>query len=1013
MINFTEIFIRRPVLSTVLSLFILCLGIASYFSLTLREFPKIDNNVIYIAFDASGYSPEIIESNFVAPIEDAVSTVDGIDYIASESGNGYGRIAINFKLDYKLDTALIDVTSKTQKVRRSLPADVKDPSVVKYDPNTKPILEFGFFSDKMTQEEITDYLARIVQPQLQVIDGVGTTDLDGAKEYAMRLWLNPYAMAAHNISPQDLYDAINSTQIQTATGSMENLWQHFAVNALTNMSTVEQFNEMVIKSSNGQLTKLRDIGRAEIGVKDRGQFLTIDNKPGVGIPITPKGDANPLDVADNVKQAVKKMEKFFPAGLKSVVAVDLSEFIHASIAEIHKAFFVSIFFVLAIVFVFLGSGRVLLVPAVTIPLSIVGVFSIMLALGYSLNILTLLALVLAIGMVVDDAIVVVENIHRHMKLGKSPLEAAIAGAKEIQFAVISITLTLAAVYAPIGFTSGLTKVLFKEFAFTLAGTVIISGFVALTLSPMMCSKIMTPTAMDSAFAKAVHNITAKIGARYETCLVKILGKRKQVLLFLGIAFVLCYLIYALLPHDLAPQEDVGFITTEIQAPATANIDYTRKYADKIAPILQSIPEITHYGIHIYDNNHGDSMALLKPWSERKQSSFAIIDELRHKLTAIPALKFHPSNPRFLPGSRTDPIALAIQTTGSFEELNQVTHKLLAAIKTNPKLQDVDTSFKIDQPQLDVVIDKNKAGSLGISMHDIVGSINYAFGQPEAAKYTVDGRGYYVVPQLEEQFKDRFDTINNLQLRTNTGTMVPLSNLLTIKESIRPRTLAHFQQMRYASIEGLLPNDYTLGEALKFIESKAKEILPPHMMLDYRGQSRQFMEASGKMMYTFILSMIFIFLILAAQFESFRAPLVVMFSVPLSILGALLTLFVFGGTLNIYSQIGLITLVGLISKHGILMVEFANQLCKQGVSQYEAIIKAAQTRLRPILMTTLAMVLGALPLALATGAGAAGRRQIGMVIVGGMIIGTTFTLFVIPTMYTILKPMKKYEKISST
>lgn len=850
MVNFTEIFIRRPVLSIVLSLFILFAGITSYFSLSLREFPKINNNVVNVHINAGGYSPEIIESNFVTPIENAVSTVDGIDYIYSESNDGSGSVNIIFKLGYDLNTAVADVTSKTQSVRRQFPSDIKDPVISKYDPNTKPIIALGFFSSTMMQEELTDYLSRVVQPQLQTVDGVGATALDGGKEYAMRLWLNPYSMAAHNVTPGDVSTAINSEQLQVATGSIKNLWQQFSVNALSSLSTADQFNNLVIKNSDGQLVKLMDIGRAEMGIKDMDQYMAIDEQPAVAIPIIPKGDANPLDVSNNIKKSLESMEKYFPAGLKVVAAMDASDFIRASLAEIQKTFFIAIFFVIAIVFVFLGSGRVLLIPAVTIPLSIIGVFSIMLALDYSINILTLLALVLAIGMVVDDAIVVVENIYRHMHLGKSPMEAAITGAKEIQFAIISITLTLAAVYAPIGFTTGLTKILFKEFAFTLAGTVIISGFIALTLSPMMCSKIMTANALDSKFSQIIHHLTSKITYHYKTVLIKVLEKRKQVLWFLVAALTSCYLLYSFLPHDLMPQEDVGYIKADFQAPTGANIEFTKKYADKISAIYKNIPEITHYAVHVFDRNQGDTVTLLKPWSERKLSSFALIDKLRAKFVEIPGLQFSTYNPRFLPGSSSYPVVLAIQSTGNFEELNKATHQLLSAIKTNPKLTNADTSFKIDQPQIDVAIDRDKAGTLGISMQAITDAINLAFGEPEAAKFTIGGRSYYVVPQLDAPYKDRFDAINNLQLRTNSGSMVPLSNLLTIKESIRPQKLTHFQQMRFAEIHSSLSSNYTIGEALKFIEGKAKQILPPNMKIDYLGQSRQFMETSGNMFTTF-------------------------------------------------------------------------------------------------------------------------------------------------------------------
>lgn len=1012
MVNFTDIFIRRPVLSMVTSLLVLLLGVVSFFSLTLREYPRVDTPSIDVYVSYPGATPQVIESYVTTPIENAIGSVDGLDYIYSESGIGSAQITAYFNLGYDVNVALADVASKVSAARWQFPKDIKDPIISKEDFTSQATMYLAFQSNKMSAEELSDYLARVVQPQLQILSGVGSARIDGERKYAMRLWLNPYAMAAYNITAHDINQAITSGQLQAPTGNIKNLWQQFGINAVTSLNSPEQFNALVIRNNDGQLTRLDDVGRAELGSKTSDFSITIGNQSGLLIDILPKSDANPLDISRLVTQTLKNLQKYFPADVKGYVLLDRAKYIRASIGEIQKTFVIAIIFVILIVFIFLGSVRILLIPAVTIPLSIIGVFSVMLALGYSLNTLTLLALVLAVGMVVDDAIVVVENIYRHMSAGKSPLEAALLGAREIQFAIISITLTLAAVYLPIGFTSGLTKVLFKEFAFTLAATVIISGFIALTLSPMMCSRIMTADTLKTKFAELVHRLSESLTACYVEVLKKLFNRKFIVLGILGVAVVVCGILYRLLPSDLAPQEDVGWLWTAINAPAAANFEFTQKYADKVNNIFTHYPEIEHYGMVVggwRGANAGGAFVALKPWNERKRSLDQIIRLLQGEYAAITGIQTFSYNPHSLPGSTSFlPIQVAVQSMGSYEELSAVMQKLKTALKDNPRIINVDVSLKIDQPQLDIEIDRNKAGILGISMQDITDAINLAFGEPETAHFTMEGRNYDVIPQLDFAYKDNFAAVNNLQLRTASGELVPLSNLITLKESIRPRILTHFQQMRFAKLEASLVSGYSIGEALHYIDGVAKKIIPSSMKLDYMGQSRQFVKAEGKMLMTFSFAVIFIFLVLAAQFESFRAPLIVMFTVPLSICGALLALLMIGGSLSIYANVGLVTLVGLISKHGILIVEFANQLRAKGLSKKDAVIEAAQIRLRPILMTTCAMIIGALPLALAHGAGAISRQQIGWVIVGGMLIGTIFTLFVIPVMYTFLAQSEKHQ-----
>lgn len=1004
--NFTDIFIRRPIFAIAISLFILLVGAISFFVLPLREYPRVDENVINISVTYTGATPEVMESYVTTQIENAVGSVDGIDYMQSQSSFGMSQITVYFNLDYDINTALADVSNQVSSVRWQLPADIQDPVISKYDPNSEPTMYLSFQDKNMSEEELNDYLIRVVQPQLQIITGVGIVSPYGGKKYAMRLWLNPYAMAARNITPNDVNQAIINGEFLSATGQIKNKWQEFSINAVTNLEGAKDFDNLVISSSNNQLVKMKDIGRAELGAETSDFAAGFNGQPGILVGITPKTNANPLAVSTAVIKTLANLKKYYPPGFASAILLDYSIFIHASLHEIAKTLVEAVIFVMVIMLLFLGSLRALVIPAVTIPLSLISVFTVMLALGYSLNTITILALVLAVGMVVDDSIVVTENIHRHIALGKSPLDAAIIGAREIQFAIISITFTLAAVFAPIGFAGGLTKALFKEFAFTLAGTVIISGFFALILSPMMCSKIMRPEALESRFAILVHNIFNKIVNIYTKALHRVLRIRYLVLIFLLIAFAGCYFAYKHLPQDLAPKEDVGWFFTYFEAPAAANYEYTKKYADQIGGVYKYIPEITNYGTFV-NTNDGGSFAMLKPWNERKRNLDQILMDVQMREMQIPGLQMFSYNPQLLPGSASFlPIEVAVQSTGSYEELNTVIEKLELAVKKNPKIVNVDTGLKLDQPQLDVYIDRDKAGALGVSLGDINSAINLAFGEPWPTQFILSGRSYNVVPQLDEEYKDRFDAINNLKVRTASGDLVPLSNLITIKESVHPRTLTHFQQIRYAELQASLAPGYSVGEALNYIENTAKSIMPSHMKLDYLGQSRQFMQDSNKMLYTFVLAIVFIFLLLAAQFESFRDPLIVLFSVPLSILGALFILMLVKGSLNIYSEIGMITLVGLVTKHGILMVEFANKLRANGMELREAIAEAAKIRLRPILMTTLAMILGALPLALATGAGALSRQQIGWVIVGGMAVGTMFTLFVVPVMYTYIAERKR-------
>ncbi|MBU0745122.1 MAG: efflux RND transporter permease subunit [Gammaproteobacteria bacterium] len=1006
--SFTDIFIRRPVFATVLSLVILLVGLRSYFNLQVRLYPKIDASVISINTTYAGADAALMEGFVTTPIENALGGIDGIDYMTSSSATGSSTVTVNFQLGYDINVAVSDVNAKVSSVRKLLPKEIDDPVISKNDPNASPSMYISFFSEVLPIEEITDYLNRIIQPQLQTLPGVGSAVVMGPT-YAMRIWLDQNLMAAHNITPSDISVALDTQNLQAPGGQLKTALQELTVKTFSEASTAEQFNNLVLRQDNGQLTRIKDVGKAELGSEYADLSVWINGKPGTVLAITPSSVANPINITKEVQEIFPKLVEALPQTIHSEIMWDSSKFIFESIKEVKKTIIESTLFVILVVFLFLGSWRTLLIPVVTIPLSLIGVCIFMSYFDYSLNTITFLSMVLAIGMVVDDAIVVTENIHRHISQGKTSLEASMLGAREIQFAIIAMTFTLAAVYAPIGFLTGLVGALFKEFAFTLAGAVIISGFIALTLSPMMCSKIMLPHKVtEGSFAKKTEDFFNKVIRRYELWLHKVLDNRKKVLSIVPIVLIATGVLYYFIPSELAPAEDQGYVVAPIMAPTSANIDYTQKYTKMIEPYFEKIPEAQNYLIvNGHPNpNLGISILTLKPWSERKRSVDKIISELFPELWAIPGIIAFPTNPSGLPGAGNgDPIVIELQTLGNYDKLNETAQKISVAAQKNPHLYNIRVEPKFDQPQLGITINREKAGALGVTASEIGNAINLILGQPNVWHFSIEGRSYYVIPQLFPESSDRPDDLDNIYLRTVSGALIPLNNIVTMSETVMPESYNHFQQLRSMEITAGMSPGYTLGQALDFFKTTIKNIAPSNVTVDYAGQSRLYFQTGGQMATTFLFAIIFIFLVLAAQFESFRDPLIVLFSIPLSIFGALLVMLITGSTMNIYSEIGLVTLVGLISKHGILMVEFANQLQETGKSIEEAIVASATIRLRPILMTTAAMVLGAVPLAIASGAGAVSRHQIGWVIIGGMVVGTMFTLFIVPTIYTYIATKK--------
>lgn len=1006
--DFTSFFIRRPVFAIVLSLIILLIGIRAYFELPTRLFPKMDTAVVNISVSYPGADAEMMEGFVTTPIENALGGVDGIDYFTSSSSQNVSNISIYFKLGYDISTAMTDVSAKVNSIRSNLPQDILDPIISKNDPSAHATMYLNFSSDSMSRAEITDYLSRVVQPQLQTLPGVASAQILG-DTYAMRIWLNAQLMAAHGITPTDLKNALIAQNLQAPSGQIETKGQLLDIKTLSELKNSEQFNNLVIKQANGYLTRISDIGHAELGAVDSRISAFADGKPTVVVPITPAPNANPLDITDEVTQLMPQITANMPKGLVTRIMWDSSKFIAESIKEVKKTIIEASICVILIVFLFLGSWRTLLIPAVTIPLSLIGVFGAMYMMGYSLNIITFLALVLAIGMVVDDAIVVSENIHRHMAAGKTPIQAAISGAHEIQFAVIAMTLTLAAVYAPIGFLTGLIGSLFKEFAFTLASAVIISGFIALTLSPMMCSKVLTAHGAAGSLEEKIEKFSEKIRVFYSKILSAVLQKRKLVVIAIPAIIVACFILFKFIPGELAPLEDLGAIFVIGNGPTSANLPYIEKYTKEFNAIFNNIPEKTADLIvnGIPSTNSAFSFVALKPWSERKRTADQIIPTLFPQMMQITGIQAFPFNQSSIPiPGGMMPINLVVQTTGSYQDLNKVMEKLVLAAQENHNLTNAKSDLNLDQVVLNVNIDRDKAGDLGVLIKDIGDAINLSLGQPTISHFSIMGRSYDIIPQLDTTFNENPGILNNLYINTPTGNSVPLSNFIKIKESSEPQSLNHFQQMRSATLSASMMPGYTLGQALDYLQKAVKKVAPPGTQISYSGLSRQYFQAGNQMLFTFVLSIIFIFLVLAAQFESFRDPFIVLFSIPLSTFGALLALLLTRNTMNIYSEIGIITLIGLISKHGILMVEFANQLRKAGENIQQAIIKAASVRLRPILMTTSAIILGAVPLAFASGAGAVSRQQIGCTIIGGMLIGTLFTLFIVPIMYTYLSSRKQ-------
>jgi len=999
-----ELFIRRPVFATVMSLIVVLIGVVSYSRLTVREYPNIDEPIVSVRTDYLGASAEIIETQVTQVLESSIAGIEGIETITSSSEPEESRITVRFRLSTDPDVAASDVRDRVARVRGRLPAEIEEPVIAKVEADAQAVIYIAFTSDRHQPIEISDYADRYVRDRLQNIPGVAEVRIFGERRYAMRIWLDRARLAAYELAVLDVETALRQQNVEVPSGRIESLDREFTVLSRTGLVTPEQFERVVIKDAEGFPVRLRDVAKVELGPQDERRITRFNGKHAVILGIVKQATANPLDVSRDMRELMPNLTRELPEGMSATIAYDKSIFIDRSIAAVFTTIAEAVALVVASIFFFLRTVRATIIPLVTIPVSLVGAFALMDLLGFSINTLTLLAMVLAIGLVVDDAIVVLENIHRHIEAGMKPFRAAIVGIREISSAVVAMTLTLAAVYAPVAFAPGRTGKLFAEFALTLAGAVLVSGLVALTLSPMLCSRLLRDHETHGRLYNFFERLIGGLNSSYGKALAAALGLRPLVAAIALLAAGAGYFLFAGLKSELAPIEDRGVLFTAGNAPEGSTIDFTSRYVDDFETMLQEIPEVQHYFVIVGSRAVTEliSFSQLIPWEQRERTQMEILQELQPRLSDVTGVRAFGNNPgSFGQSARSKPIEFVIQTAESYRKLDEYLELILAEAEKNPGLVNLDTDLRLDKPQIDVELDRERVTDTGAGVLTVGRTLETLLGGRQVTRFNQNGEQYDLIVQVAPDDRRTPSDLNDIYIRGHGGTMVQLSSLVELRETVAPKELNRFNQFRSATITGNIAPGYSLGEGLDYLESAAERVLPPTVRYDFSGESRELKDAGSSLLFVFVLALGFIFLVLAAQFESFVDPLIIMLTVPLTMTGALLALNLTGGTLNIYSEIGLVTLIGLISKHGILIVEFANRLQAQGKPLRDSVIEAAGLRLRPILMTTSAMVAGALPLAVATGAGAQSRQEIGWVIVGGMTFGTLLTLFVVPTAYTLL------------
>jgi multidrug efflux pump len=1009
-----EICIKRPVFATVLSLIILLVGLISYTRLPVREYPRIDEPVVSVTTTYRGASAEVVESQVTKPLEDSLAGIEGVEVMTSQSRSETSQINVRFTLKRDPDSAAADVRDKVARVRGRLPDTIDEPVIAKVEADSNPVIYIAVQAGTLSELEASDYVKRYIQPRLSVLPGASDVRIFGERRVSMRVNLDRTRLAGYKLTVQDVEDAIRRQNAEIPAGRIESTAREFTVVAETDLQTAEQFSNIIVANVGGYPVRIRDIGSAAVGAVDERTISRFNGKPSLNVGVVKQAVANPLDLSRAVVDEVAKINATLPPGMKLVIGYDTSVFIDRSIASVFETIAESILLVVLVIYFFLRSLRATLIPMVTIPVSLIGAFALMYVFGFTVNTLTLLAMVLAIGLVVDDAIVMLENIFRHVEAGMPPREAAIVGAREIGFAIVAMTLTLASVYAPLAFATGRIGRLFIEFALALAGAVLVSGFVALTLSPMMCSLLLRHQPQHSWIYNRIEGWIEALTNGYRRALRATLRQRWLIVAVWGAVAALGAVFFLLLKSELAPLEDRGIVLSIVSAPQGSTPQYT---ADQLKPIEEyyaQVREAFAYGAIAGFPTVVDAIAFLrlKPWEERTRRQQQITEELRPKLMSIPGALAFPVNPPSLGQPfRSTPVEYVVMAQVPYAELQRVVDRFLDEARKYPGVQNLQTDLRLNTPELRMTINRDKLSDLGIAVDTVGRTLETMLGGRQVTRFKKDGEQYDVIVQVAPVDRSTPADISDSYVRARDGGMVQLSNLVDVREGVAPQSLNHFNRLRAVKITATLAPGYAVGDALKAMDDAGKRALPQNALTDLDGQSREFRKSGGEIYFTFVLALIFIYLVLAAQFESFGNPLVIMLSVPLSMTGALFVLWLAGGTLNIYSQVGLVTLVGLITKHGILIVEFSNQLRAKGEELFDAVVDAATLRLRPILMTTGAMVLGSVPLALATGAGAESRTQIGWVIVGGMTFGTLLTLFVVPTAYTLLAGRRRASAVA--
>lgn len=1012
--NFIELCIKRPAFTIVLSLAITVIGLIGYLYLPIRWIPNVNPPIISISTVYSGASANLVETQITSRIENSLSGIDGIDNITSSSKEGSSWITLTFKMGTNLSGAVEDVRSALQQIDGGLPQGAKQPQVGKADSvNSTPILFLAFSDTHRTPKEVSDYVKLLILPRLQTVDGVASVVTYGERASAMHIWLDPMKMASSNVTVDDINRALNEQNVQVPSGQIRGADRYYSIVTNATLDSAQEFNNLIIYHDPAQTVRLKDVGQALVDAANSDSAFRVQGENALAIGIIPQSNANPLEVAHQVKKEFELIKKSLPEDMKANIVFDQASYIQDSVNHVYQSLFESIGLVLIVIFLFLGSWRAAFIPIITLPVCLIGTFAAMYWLGFSINTITLMAFVLAIGLVVDDAIVMLENIMRYIESGLTPFAAAIKGGKEIVFPIIAMTLTLAVVYAPIAMTTGILNAVFKEFALTLAVTVIISGFVSLTLSPMMCSRLLQNTHRMSRFQLNLEQKLYLLKLRYTQLLQFIFTKK---IIVIGILFLIGLLGWALFkyaPSELAPAEDMNAVNIYISAPRNSSFQYTDQYVKELEQKIATIPEVESSLSQVgsFAPSRAYQLLNLIPKNQRSKTANQIADALQLEVKNFPGVDvtvFPEPSPLAWSSHDGSDVSLQVMSSSDFKELHQMMQQMIEAAKKSPVFLKVDSRLKWDGEQFDITIDREKMADASVSMQSITNTISTLLAGRTVGHFEYGGNQYDVIMKMNETALANPNIISQLYVRSNMNQMLPLSDLITLKETTTPEMLPHFDRMRSDRLSATLAPGYTIEDGITVLQKIAKEVLPEHAKYSFVGEAKNFLESNGKMGFTFLLALVFIYLVLVAQFESFVDPFIILLTVPFAMIGGLILLRLCGGSLNIYSDIGLVTLIGLISKHGILITEFANRQRSLGKGLQEAVIEAATARLRPILMTTAAMILGALPLAFAMGPGAETRHQIGWVIVGGLLLGTFFSLIVVPVAYTYLARFKKYS-----